>query len=215
MRPKALAAVLALIMVATPAAASDIVVTGIRPGQVTYLRVSVSLDGVPTVSVVPSVSVDTTPTVPTDPPTDPGLTGLAKSAFAAAVPVGRPAEAAALAATYAAVAAELRSGNMQAVDAAEHTKTAVDTLLGVMGAADRWSGWRSAMGAEMGSMQIRTASDLAAAYESLDEGLRAAAGGANSAIDFAVIVKLVLAVISKDPGAIAEAVIALVQSLRG
>lgn len=214
MRPS-LAAAMAVVIVATAASASDIVVTDLTPGTTIYLKVTLSASGTATVSQIPSVTVGGT-TTPTDPiitPTDPGLSGLAQTAYTRAVQIAQPTEASTLGATYAAIAAELRNGNLAAADAADRTTEAVDTVLGVMRAKARWQPWRDAVSAEMRTMGIRTGDDLAAAYESLSEGLAAASG--NAKVDFAVIIKLVLAVISKNPSAIAEAVLALVQSLRG
>lgn len=206
---------LALLLLPGAAWAEDLVITGLTPGR-HYLRVDVSTAGA-TVARLRPVDVSGTPP-PVDPPpvTPPpgGLTGTAKLAFDEAAKINRPQEAAVLAATYQAIADQIRGGTLSVAEAGKHASTAVDLVLSAMGAKDRWQPWRQAIAAHLTAQRLSTAEQFAAAYDALSQGLQSSAGGAESAIDFRVILKLIIAIVSKDPAAFAQAVIELLESLR-
>ncbi len=194
----------------TCAAAESVVLADLAPGR-HYLQVDVSASGAITVKPLKVVRIGDGPL---DPPPPGDLTGVAKIAFDEAVKINRPTESAVLAATYSEISKQVRSGSLPLKEASSFAAKAVNTVLGALGAKDRWRPWTRAIADELKGETWRTADQYADAYDALALGLNAAAGGAQDALDLGAIVKLISALLTGDMPSIIEAVVELIQSLR-
>ena len=209
-----------LLAAATPLSAADVLISADLPAGTHYLKVVVGSDGATTVTQarvvkvggVPSTPNPTDP-LPTDPPTGEFRT-LTELAASEARKIGRTNEAAVLQLTYAGIAQQIREGKLTDEQVGPHTKQAVDIVLRTLNATNRWAQWREALTAEMQSLGLTTSSRVASGLEAIAAGLQDAAGGANAALNLPAILKLLMAVLSKNPIAIAEAVLELLESLR-
>lgn len=212
---KRLWVVIALLLVAQVAHADKFgpgeTVIEIAPGILVKLTVpagaEVELDRVNVVKL----GGPTTPTVPNE--------SLAQKVREWAEEIGDPDTAALLAIGRRAVVDQIRKGAFDTKQEAVDAQKAVDAVLyGQSGSfSSEWRAWERKVALELTALQsagqVNDLNALASVYSDVATGLEQAGADSTKAFDIGVIIKLVLAIISRDQAAIIEAILALIASI--
>lgn len=128
-----------------------------------------------------------------------------------------PVIASAVGQSFLVLADKIESGELSGTaEISDTTKRVLDVIIRQSTKQSGWVSLRARLADELAARaaagSLATKAQYASAYREIGRGLQAAAPG-TAAINLEVIVKLVLAILSKDPGAIVEAVLALVEAL--